>query len=870
MRLKGARSHTRSLLSDRYQCTRRKSKQAIRIRIVCRGGSTNNFVNNNQQSHVADDPNVADAVSSNDIVNNKQQSHAANAASGLRAKKKPTRSKSKIDIAGKILADKAARAKAIELSLVARKNQELNAKVAAQQTVIKSHEGRIDEVCKKLSQSKKLVEYYKGKNKLFTPSKSSSVTEALELALSKIYPGKHAATKAKLLVDEILSGRLFEGEAKSAVDIYIRSHVRELFKPWRVLKAGDVSPIGAFKTSTVKALNDVIDEKNQGLFPSPTSINRARALLDDYAFQQIGYERRMTKYGEVYFINFEKALRFLLKACHLHDLATKEPVKISLAIDGADLFHDRTHVSAGVKITDERGYHPVTKQPLFVRDDDGEEKIVKIQSSEMCCFLIIADARDNKSLYEDVFKEFYQWGDKIQHEGLPASNAGPALFPFKVTHCADLKGSWYLSNRGGGCKNKEFFCTLCTCTKHTLTSYKTDDERCDRCKGRQKKKCYHHAVCDSVTVPFLLQCLEEEVGNYFERHGRTFAAVREKSKLRTDPIQVNKEEDIQHIDYSIPDSNEEKLREYTQFISRECRIRSIPLHGRLDDWRTALRRCVVIERYIASLEKVKKWNDDGRETIPLVEIIELLIPCILHCENRVGEKIITIILRRELDRFVGRKIEFIKRMEYAFQTAILGSESSHSQWKLKHTNEKDGQIKLDAIQVRNQVVRKMISKIDVVVETAVPDTENELRGKIIYAVNNYKEGMALLTLHRALSCSEKQLFQDKMDDFFETWIDLFGEEGVTNYIHLLGSGHMLYFLEKYDCLYMYSQQGWEDLNNRCQAFLLHNSSRGGFGSGEGRGKSYTFPLVRYIMRDLLWKTGEADIFFQELLKENNL
>jgi hypothetical protein len=75
-------------------------------------------------------------------------------------------------------------------------------------------------------------------------------------------------------------------------------------------------------------------------------------------------------------------------------------------------------------------------------------------------------------------------------------------------------------------------------------------------------------------------------------------------------------------------------------------------------------------------------------------------------------------------------------MEYAFQTAILGSESSHSQWKLKHMKEKDGQIKHDAIKVRNHDVRKMISKIDAIVEAAVPDTENEIRGKFFYAVNN--------------------------------------------------------------------------------------------------------------------------------------
>jgi hypothetical protein len=32
--------------------------------------------------------------------------------------------------------------------------------------------------------------------------------------------------------------------------------------------------------------------------------------------------------------------------------------------------------------------------------------------------------------------------------------------------------------------------------------------------------------------------------------------------------------------------------------------------------------------------------------------------------------------------------------------------------------------------------------------------------------------MSLLVLHHALSCGKKQFFQDKMDDIFETWIDL--------------------------------------------------------------------------------------------------
>jgi polyhydroxyalkanoate synthesis regulator protein len=277
-----------------------------------------------------------------------------------------------------------------------------------------------------------------------------------------------------------------------------------------------------------------------------------------------------------------------------------------------------------------------------------------------------------------------------------------------------------------------------------------------------------------------------------------------------------------------------------------------------------LKACVAMERAIFYLEQVKKWYESGRLTIPIVEIIEILIPCILHCENRVGEKIITIILRRQLDKFSGQKMDFIDAMDETFQTKVLGSVTSPSHWRLKHSKDSDGQLKLESLQVRNQTVRKMLDSIDIIVEDAAGESDDEFKTKMIFAVASFKEAMKILTTHRSLTEEEMERFQDKIDDFYEAWIDLFGEEGITNYIHLLGSGHMLYFLKKYGCLYIYSQQGWEDLNNRCQAYLLHNTSRGGYGSGQGKGKSYTFPIVRFILRDLLWKTGDADIYFNTL------
>jgi hypothetical protein len=205
----------------------------------------------------------------------------------------------------------------------------------------------------------------------------------------------------------------------------------------------------------------VIDENKDGLFPSASAVSRTRKLLDAEAIKLIGYECKQTKYGEVSFLNFANSLTLLLKACGLYELAQRESIKIAFAIDGADMIQEWTHVSAGVKIIDTRGHHPITKQPLLQKRDDGEEAFVRVQSFELCSLLMIADARDSKDLYDDVLKTFYDWDKEISRIGIPAANGMPALRPFDVVHYSDLKTAWYLTNKGGGCKSTHFFCLLC-------------------------------------------------------------------------------------------------------------------------------------------------------------------------------------------------------------------------------------------------------------------------------------------------------------------------------------------------------------------------------------------------------------------------
>jgi hypothetical protein len=60
-------------------------------------------------------------------------------------------------------------------------------------------------------------------------------------------------------------------------------------------------------------------------------------------------KKLQTKYREVFYLYFEKALHLLLKACNLHDLAQTTLIKLALTVDVADLFKGRSHVSIEVK-----------------------------------------------------------------------------------------------------------------------------------------------------------------------------------------------------------------------------------------------------------------------------------------------------------------------------------------------------------------------------------------------------------------------------------------------------------------------------------------------------------------------------------------
>jgi hypothetical protein len=183
-------------------------------------------------------------------------------------------------------------------------------------------------------------------------------------------------------------------------------------------------------------------------------------------------------------------------------------------------------------------------------------------------------------------------------------------------------------------------------------------------------------------------------------------------------MQGNKESDPLHIDFVVPPMVDDKQKQYANFIVRECIIHGLRIDSgdNFEVWGSMLWESIVMEKCIFYLEHVWKWNEDGRDTVPLMEVLKLLIPCILHLENCAGGKLVTCILCKALDLHnPASKEAFIHELQQALQTKIFGTENSPVQWKLQSGT---GTIVLESIQLRNNAAQACVNSIDDIIEVA--------------------------------------------------------------------------------------------------------------------------------------------------------
>jgi hypothetical protein len=81
-------------------------------------------------------------------------------------------------------------------------------------------------------------------------------------------------------------------------------------------------------------------------------------------------------------------------------------------------------------------------------------------------------------------------------------------------------------------------------------------------------------------------------------------------------------------------------------------------------------------------------------------------------------------------------------------------------------------------------------------------------------MSKLSENLKFLGKRKDFTEPEIKDVQTKIDVWLKLWLGIAKWEGVSNYIHMLGAGHIAHFLTKYKNLYRYSNQGWEFQNKQ--------------------------------------------------------
>ena len=325
--------------------------------------------------------------------------------------------------------------------------------------------------------------------------------------------------------------------------------------------------------------------------------------------------------------------------------------------------------------------------------------------------------------------------------------------------------------------------------------------------------------------------------------------------LRYAPHEAIKE--ITNIEY-IPATSQD-VDKFNDFLNKDLGALGLSRSGSLSDRRA---------RLLDVLKTCEHFKDsrDGFEAakyLGAMILVRQAVPCILHLENRCGEKILkTLLIERiqQSSKSNSDEEELIKKVEEVINTRILGEERRHTNWRIPVSKNDSSKRVVNDITMPNQHVRKILKEfhlITAVLFDITIDKERERKEKWDNCRTLWGALIEVARKKEDFTDVEIDHFQDQCDNFTEAWLHLLpGDTGMTNYFHVVAAGHLTYYLREWRNLYRYSQQGWEGMNSVIKSLLHKRSQRGGHGGIIGEMNSKAEPIARWALRRMFFLSGD--------------
>ena len=492
-----------------------------------------------------------------------------------------------------------------------------------------------------------------------------------------------------------------------------------------------------------------------------------------------------------------------------------------------------------------------------------------------CIPLHFVVGKESNKLFSTDLKPFFDFAKDISIGGLKARNDSEKdLHPFEdVTYPMDMSAEQKCFDLGGGCKVKEFFCVKCACRSSDAMFFweGESNHKCmnDFCIGQDK--CHHFEVDDGDELDRKRVQLSFMLGGDVDVDGdgdmldkiHVEEMVASITEMSCDPAVINKATDPMHIDFILSAADQTLKATFIAQVNKEFGIREWLIRPMDGGFITIKAKVAKLKASLMEGRMIKVMRDSIKriedKQSGFLFGLERAVPCVLHLENRVNEKLVVMTLLEGLKhRSNGvQSQEYFQEVADVFNNGMLSEQNGN--WSVPQDS---GELKV--LSFSNVTARRLVSNIDQIFDAVFRfHNDDSVRRQLFHTCLKEMFPPIVTALRKRSSFSDSDIIelQKKIDKWYHAWMTITGLEGMTNYIHLLGSGRITYYLTKYRNLYRYSNQSWERLNKRVKRFYLQRTQRGGHGKYGGKDVQnqlickHTKPIARWLQRVIMWNTG---------------
>ena len=651
-----------------------------------------------------------------------------------------------------------------------------------------------------------------------------------------------------------------------------RKYFRDtIFTPFNILKEMDLAG-GTLSYEGIDILRRVetsgLKRFRGSMIPSKSEIKRMAGKIEWFGASKCPFVLKATPKGEAVEFDYGKAMLCITQAFHLDEIGKVRPLSVASSIDGASLTKNLSIIAGGIKVTDRGARCPLTQQPLL-----DNPTTMKAQSRNVCLPLKVMMGRETKETFPE-FATLFTFLDNLGAvETMPVELID--FMPFQCNTNCDLSAQWKGLCKGGAAKVHMLPCTGCATESDGLAT--PNARLCNRW-------CYEHSLVDpewmcfhkEMATPEHVDTMKTEVAELLSVLGSALEEILVDSKMACDDVEVEvplvaSTRNASSIHF-LP-QNPGEVRSFSQLLSTELMIRDLDNRGSMEMRRKNLQQSLQRE---ATIVRLNREIAHGEVREGAYFLLMNTLPCILHMENRNGIKLLTMIfieglsnakkklLYTDVNAEGVRVSRFVADVENIVNTSMLGSKDDPCQWICPFDAKKK---EIGPITMDNVRTRRVVDALDTLVDFCVTD---QARAALwMNALNNYRTAMILVRKRDDFINTEIASYQRHADLFFQSWVKLWQKEGITNYIHMIGSGHIADYLYKWRNLYRFSQQSWEAMNSLVKTFFFRRTNHGGGVRGASK-KSRLIPIARWLQRRLVFLCGVTESSIQEYVDTHTM